>query len=183
MSQTTHLYRLEVRAENEEEARKLLQGRDLATAWIAEVDEPTNYRREIEAMAEDLVDNYWSDDEYGVWRILAEEKLADGISTADTVYDDLYQLADPDITDACHEWLDGSQIAIYMSPSDSLEACKQLYEWEEDDSGLWEGEDAEKAITSRGFWTMRNALCAMVEDEIKTRLEAMVEDRDDTEEA
>jgi len=53
----------------------------------------------------------------------------------------------------------------------SLRACSvilnELSEYEEDDSGLWEGQQPEQAIVSKAFWTYKTGLICHCDDLLK----------------
>jgi hypothetical protein len=62
-----------------------------------------------------------------------------------------------------HETLDSSAIAIYMDLTDAAEILKYC-NYEETDSGLWEGQDPEEAIKTKAFFSMRQDIYEEVEN-------------------
>lgn len=128
------------------------------------------YYEEIKEETKDFIDNYKEELE----EIIKENKE----ETKDYIFDEaIYQKWD--LTDKIHEWLDSAWYGFLRR--DFAEDCKtelssavkilEESEEKETDSGLWEGEDPEKAIQTQAFFTTRQDLHFEIEKQIKNLIE------------
>ncbi len=56
--------------------------------------------------------------------------------------------------DKVFEWLSSTDI----SPREATEILEELHQFQETDSGLWQGQEPLEAVSAMGFWTYKNAV-------------------------
>lgn len=109
---------------------------------IYEPPEPeTNYRDEAEDDAKELIQDYFLDE-------IIQQLIDDGEASDD--YNNNYDNGDG----IFHE----NVVDRYYDPEDALKLINQLRDYEEDDSGLWEGQDYEKILGTKAAYTYGNVV-------------------------
>ena len=171
-------FRLEVQAETKEDAAVeiRLMGRGDVCYYLQEVEEEINWLDEVDTWIQDILGQYWDD---GEWQARVKELITQGETDVRELYDRLYQKFD--LVDVCHEWVDGSGLP---DEREALDILDQLSEYEEWDTGLWEGLQGTEVLKAQGFWTLRSALICRLEETLKDLIQKLVdaqEDEDDNE--
>jgi len=72
-----------------------------------------------------------------------------------------------------HEFIDGRGYFIYLdseSLKDKIDCLNQLKEYEETDSGLWDGMFYKEVLNAAAFWTYKNALRSKVLEGLKNKI-------------
>jgi len=123
------------------------------------------YEETIEEMAEDFIEEHKEE----LTEIIRENKDR----TEDYIYEVIYQ--EWDLLDKIHEYLDGGWYGFLRSDflndcKTELSSCAKLLELvrnPEDDYGLWEGQEPQKAIETQAFFSVRADLYFTIEKKIK----------------
>lgn len=109
---------------------------------IPKLPEPS-YREQAEEDAKNLILEYFINE--------IIEKLIDDGEASDDMYND-YANGDG----IFHETI----VDRYYRPTEAMELLNNLYQYEEDDSGLWEGRDWEEQLCAKATYTYGNAVMA-----------------------
>lgn len=146
-----------------------------------EYKEPINWYNQAEELGKDVANGIEDEIKSAVadWQAKNPEKVGlleenDGSFDIDLeiqeIFDELYQ--SEDISSRALEYADG--YFIYNSSDaliDAMSCFDRLSEWEETDSGLWEGkENYWDIINIRATFTLSNAIMHLAEEAIKERI-------------
>jgi len=133
-----------------------------------------NYYQEIEDEAIDFINNY-------------EEEINETIKeNKDEEPEDIFWKLDDSpfyLNDKVHEWLDNAWYGFLRSDfceneKTELASCVKILDESENretDSGLWEGQEPEKAIQTQAFFTARTDLY----EEIRKQVINLIEEKQD----
>lgn len=129
-------------------------------------------RKEIETIAEKIIEEYWGD-----WKEQLKEKFKE--KSEDQIFNDIYQEGIPDLLDICYEKTEETYYFNFFDTQSAINALKiiqELQEYEETDSGLFEGINSiKKTIVIIAFYTFKNALISQVEKKLKEKIRKEVE--------
>lgn len=144
-----------------------------ASKLFYEQEEPTDWLKEAEMYADYIIYDNWEE-----WEPSLKEATGDARDRYDKV---IYQGAD--LTSIAHERIDTA--LCHNSLQQNADLIRDLDEWEETDSGLWDGVwDADGIIEAKAFWTLRAAVVSMAEEKLVAKIEDLIEmeQREDDEE-
>lgn len=138
-----------------------------------EQEEPVNFRHKIVKLVESWIEENFDHQEYGAERReYALGLLWAGRSPAD-VYQSMYQHFD--LTSDMHDLLDSAGFVLYMDLADAAQLMNELWEFVDDDSGLWEGLEPEEAVKTQAFFTALAFAQSVLDDQLQDRLEDMAD--------
>jgi hypothetical protein len=156
---------MEIYAKSNDEAEKILREevKSGSPLHLKEKEEPTNWEEKAEMYANDIIDN-----NKGEFLEVITDKIKDGETDEDEIFDALYQ--GKDLTSLCNEEIDGQ--FIYndtKSIKEALDCINYNSDWEETDKGLWEEmESIEEIINAKAFYTLKNGVYEYLERNLKS---------------
>jgi len=138
---------------------------------VKENELPINWYKYANEEANDIINNYRDEiDEF------INTEIGKNESDENEIFDKLYQ--EKDLIDWAHMAADNR--FIYNSTDALIEALQcidRLSEWEETDSGLFEGlKTIEEQINARATYTLSNAIYAKLEEQLKDLITEKVTD-------